>query len=183
MSGQAYISNRLMGVSNTNNKTDSNKEGHHRGMHIIRIHATPIILTTVRMVVVVAAVVVVGAIALRIRRIIWVSQVKGEESVILITRIRIRLRGLMMICGRAGSHRRLEGEHGYLAPILLSRTTLLSSLFFFFGVELYRNPSTRHSRDRPTTSRGHRQAGHPPAMAEKDPVHRRNIQGQLLPNQ
>lgn len=103
MNGQAYINNKRTGrynISNkmdstSNNSTNSIKEARRRVINITRILAILIILIIVRME---AAV----DIALQTHRIIWVSRAK-EEGAMLIIRILIRVRGLMMICGRIGS--------------------------------------------------------------------------------
>ncbi|RII12950.1 hypothetical protein CUC08_Gglean005068 [Alternaria sp. MG1] len=104
MNGQAYINNKRTGRYNISNKMDSTsnnstnssiKEARRRVINITRILAILIILIIVRME---AAV----DIALQTHRIIWVSRAK-EEGATLIIRILIRVRGLMMICGRIGS--------------------------------------------------------------------------------
>ena len=104
MNGQAYINNKRTGRYNISNKMDSTsnnstnssiKEARRRVINITRILAILIILIIVRME---AAV----DIALQTHRIIWVSRAK-EEGAMLIIRILIRVRGLMMICGRIGS--------------------------------------------------------------------------------
>ena len=100
MNGQAYINNKRTGRYNISNKMDSTsnnsiKEARRRVINTTRILAILIILIIVRME---AAV----DIALQTHRIIWVSRAK-EEGAMLIIRILIRVRGLMMICGRTGS--------------------------------------------------------------------------------
>jgi len=100
MNGQAYINNKRTGRYNISNKMDSTsnnsiKEARRRVINTTRILAILIILIIVRME---AAV----DIALQTHRTIWVSRAK-EEGAMLIIRILIRVRGLMMICGRTGS--------------------------------------------------------------------------------